>query len=92
MKNICLTSSQQRRFSLSLLSRLYICKTGIFSKYEENIRKGIEGMNDSQCLLLLLLTFVFYKNLYSLKISICFFLFLYSSFISAVCRLTNFLH
>jgi len=50
---------------------------------EEKIRKGIRGRNDSQCLLLLLLTFVFYKKLYFLIISMCLFLLLFSSFISA---------
>jgi len=34
----------------------------------EKIRKEIEGNNDSQCLFLFLLVFVFYKELYFLGI------------------------
>ena len=48
----------------------------------KKIRKGMEGRNDSQCLFLLLLAFALYKELYSLGIFMCIFLFL-SSFIGA---------
>ena len=46
------------------------------------MRKGMEGKNDSQCFLLLLLTFTFYNKLYSFGISMYFFLLLSHSFIS----------
>jgi len=65
-----------------LLWRFYNCKRRIFSKGEED-KKGMEGMNGSKCLLLLLLAFDFYKELYSLGISVCLFILLSFSFIGA---------
>ena len=50
---------------------------------EKKIRKGKKGRNVSQCLLLLLLPFAFYKELYSLRTFVCFFILLSSSFIGA---------
>ena len=47
----------------------------------EKIRKGMEGRNDSHCLLLLLLAFAFYKKLYSVEIVVCLLFLLSSSFI-----------
>jgi len=49
----------------------------------EKIRKGMKGKNDSYCLLLLLLAFAFYEELYSVGISMCLLLLLSSSFIDA---------
>jgi len=68
-----------------------LSKRGLTSHYHESfiiarekylvkrrkIRKGMEGMNDSQCLFFLLLVFVFYKELYFLIITMCLFLFLH---------------
>ena len=48
----------------------------------EKIRKGMEGRNDSHCLLFILLAFAFYEKLHSVGISMCLFL-LSSSFIGA---------
>jgi len=62
--------------------RLYNCKREIFSKGGK-MKKGMEGRNDCQCLLLLLLAFPFGKELYSLEIFVCIFLLLSSSFIGA---------
>jgi len=53
----------------------------------EKIRKGMKGRNDSHYLLLLLLAFAFYKELYSIGICMSFpssFFFFYR------CRLVNF--
>jgi len=47
----------------------------------KKIRKRMEGRNDSQCLLILLLAFAFYKELNSLRISVCLFPLLFFSFI-----------
>jgi len=50
-------------FNLSLSWRLYNCNKEYLVNGEK-IRKGMEGRNDSHCVLFLLLAFAFYKELY----------------------------
>ena len=57
----------------------FIITRGEYSIKGEKTRKEMEGRNDSGRLFLLLLAFVFYKKLYSFGISMCLFLFFFSS-------------
>jgi len=77
-----LSSSRQRGLA-SHYHGDFIIVRGKYLIKEEKIRKEMEGRNDSHYLLLLLLIFAFYKELYSLGIFVCLFLLLSSSFIGA---------